>query len=202
MLPPPGPHFPDRGLSPPIVLRLELSFPGSQHLGGLPWREYGDVPPPPPVLVEDDSGEVVMRITKPVHQEILDALTSRRPEAGGILLGPRNHHAVTHFILDENAATTPSSFTLDHVGLNRILKRYRTCEMDMKGIVHSHPRGLNRPSKPDLEYVLKTFSNPKNSDVREFLLPIVCGEEFFPFVVTRGEAPGSEDVVPAKLVLF
>ena len=88
MLPPPGPDFPDRGLSPPIVLRLELSFPGSQHLGGLPWREYGDVPPPPPVLVEDDSGEVVMRITKPVHQEILDALTSRRPEAGGILLGP------------------------------------------------------------------------------------------------------------------
>jgi proteasome lid subunit RPN8/RPN11 len=202
MLALPGPDHPDRRQPQQIVFHLELKTPGTYYLGGLPLKEFGAISPPQPSLVEDDSGEVVMRITRPIYQEILDALTSRKPESGGMLLGPKNHDAVTHFVFDENGHPTSTSFSIDHVGLTKVLRRFRACDIDMKGFVHSHPDGHTQPSSADIQYVLKTFSNPKNSGVKEFLLPIVCGGELYPHVITRGEARGSADVVPANLIRF
>ena len=144
-----------------------------------------------------------MHLTSPVYEEIMEALMSRPPEAGGLLLGPKNHHAVTHFYLDETARACAVSFTLDHHGMNRVLQHYKTCGIDAKGIVHSHPNGCHAPSNPDLEYVQQLFRKPKNATVTEFFLPIVCGGLFHPYVITRNNDQGpAARALPAKLVLF
>lgn len=149
------------------------------------------------------SKESEMHLTRAVYEEIMKALTSRPPEAGGLLLGPRNHHAVTHFYLDETARATATTFTLDDVGMNRVLKDYKACGIDAKGIVHSHPHGCRAPSNPDLEYVRRLFANPKNAETPEILLPIVCGGKFLPYVITREDGQKhSLKPAPAKLVLF
>jgi proteasome lid subunit RPN8/RPN11 len=202
MTPPPWPDNP--GLSyPPVVVKFCIPVPGPYDPARGPRREFPLAPPRRGALVEDDpDGAGEMCITRPVHEQILDALTGRPPEAGGMLLGPRNHHAVTHFVLDEHARATATSFTLDHVGLNQVLRSFAACAIDMKGFVHSHPAGSPRPSGRDIQYVLRTFANPRNAAAREFLLPIICGGEFFPYIVLRGDVPGSEEVLSPKLVLF
>ena len=130
-------------------------------------------------------GQLRMIMTRATHEEILVALGSRPPESGGILLGPRNHSMVTHFLFDQSAKVTASSYTPDRERLNTYLKGAREFGLDMKGIVHSHPAGVPYPSPPDLEHVLNTFSNPRNSAVSEYLLPIVCEGKFYPYVFTR-----------------
>ncbi len=144
-----------------------------------------------------------LHLSRPVYEEIMKALTSRPPEAGGLLLGPKNHHVVTHFYLDEVARATSNSFTLDHLGMNRVLKDYGACQIDAKGLVHSHPNGIHAPSLQDLEYVQRLFANPRNVGAAEILMPIICGGRFLPYVIPRDNTFGrSCRPAPAKLVLF
>jgi hypothetical protein len=124
-----------------------------------------------------------MRILQSAYAAIMRHLTGVEPEAGGMLLGPKGSSLVTHYVPDENGRATAASFTLDAVGLNRILKMFLACETEGKGIVHSHPIGCTTPSLGDLLYVRRSFGNPKNKDLSEFLLPIVCGGQMFPYIV-------------------
>ena len=162
-------------------------------------------------------GEEVVRMPQPcpgsvlmttsVHTEILTELTSREPEAGGALLGPRNHPIVTHFVFDEGALVSPTSYTPDHVTLNSLLPRYREVGLEMKGLVHSHPSGAATPSTGDVSYIRLALSNPKNR-VERYLLPIVCDGRMKPYVFTReslfeGDGRGGRTpwVPSARLVL-
>ena len=142
--------------------------------------------------------ELVM--TTSTYDEIMTALTSRPPEAGGLLLGPKNHRMVTHFHFDERALTTASTFTLDHTGINNVLKEYGACKLDAKGLVHSHPDGCTAPSSPDLEYVQRLFANPKNGMADEIWMPIVCGGRFYPYVIHRKDASSLAKPQLAELV--
>jgi proteasome lid subunit RPN8/RPN11 len=127
-------------------------------------------------------------MTTSVHAEILERLASRETEAGGALVGPRNHPIVTHFFFDEGAAVSSTSYTPDHAALNARLPRLREVNLEMKGLVHSHPPGVCLPSAGDVAYVRSAFANTKNR-VEQYLLPIVCDGRLHPHVFTR------EDIV-------
>ncbi len=66
----------------------------------------------------------VMQIASTTFIELMDYLTRRPPEAAGVLIGPKNHDAVTHFVADETGEPTAVSFTLGHVKLNHLLAKY------------------------------------------------------------------------------
>jgi len=140
----------------------------------------------------------VMCMTQSCYWQIMEELTRREPEAGGLLLGPIDDELITHYIPDENAIATGASFTLDAPGLNRILRKFRECGMNGKGLVHSHPRGCTQPSGGDLAYVRKSLANEKNQTALKFMLPIVCGQRLYPYLIQRDQTP---EVVLAQLLL-
>lgn len=140
-----------------------------------------------------------LKMVERAYRAIIDHLGSVEPEAGGMLLGPRGTSIVTHYIPDLRGKATGASFTLDAKGLNQVLKNHLECGLDAKGLVHSHPSGIPRPSFGDLEYVARSFVNPKNRNVTEFFLPIFCDGQMFPYVVLAAQ-PGV--VIPAQLWLF
>lgn len=148
-----------------------------------------DVPPPYATEPEVQSPACppFLRITERTYLDIMHELGTRPPEAGGALFGPIDSDLVTHFRLDENAQTTPASFTLDHVGLNQALKKYLGAGIDCKGIVHSHPPFVTAPSQGDLAYVRKCFANERNQGLHVFALPIVCNGRFLPYLITKDD---------------
>lgn len=133
---------------------------------------------------EDATGasphELIM--TRPVYGRIVEALGSVAPEAGGILLGPRDSGLVTHYRHDDKAMVTEKTFTPDIASLNAFLRGALDFGLDVKGIVHSHPPGVPHPSGPDIDYVLKAF---QVSSTPEFLMPIFCDGQLHPYVITR-----------------
>ncbi len=140
-----------------------------------------------------------MKMSKRCYGKTLDTLSRLPPEAGGILLGPKDEPAViTHFVRDEEGVATPVSFTLSEKTLNEVIRRFVGCDMDCKGIAHSHPAGLVTPSQGDLAYVKKVFARDMSLD--EFFMPIISERTFYPYVV-KGDGRGCK-VYRAELVLF
>lgn len=140
-----------------------------------------------------------MRMLQSAYSDAMRELTDRRPECAGMLLGACESDIVTHFVADEHGRATSASFTLDAAWLNRVLREFQRCGINAKGLIHSHPAGVTRPSGGDLRYVARSLGNPKNKDCSEFFLPIVCDRRLYPYVVTR-EEPGR--VLRAELVLL
>lgn len=140
----------------------------------------------------------VMCMTQSCYWQIMEELTRREPEAGGLLLGPIEDDLATHYVPDENAIATGVSFTLDAPSLNRVLRQFRACGLNGKGLVHSHPRGCTQPSGGDLAYVRKSLANEKNQGAMNFMLPIVCGKHLYPYLIQRDQTP---EVVLAHLWL-
>jgi proteasome lid subunit RPN8/RPN11 len=179
----------------------------SVHIDGLPDDQLAGVLDalarrlrPPAGLDAGPPGdpEAALLMSRPCHDHVLRELTSRPPEAGGLLLGPRDHRAVTHFVLDETGAGTPASFTFDHERLNALLAPLLAAGLDVKGLVHSHPDGCDRLSAGDLAYARRLLRNPRN-DAEAVLMPIVVAGTLLPFVVRR-ECWRQPERVP--LVLF
>jgi hypothetical protein len=139
-----------------------------------------------------------MVFTESAYRGMMNYLTSRPPELGGALLGPQGDELVTHFVPDLEARTSAASYTPNVAFLGGILQRFMTCGLDCKGIAHSHPLGCTRPSHGDLIHVRSTFARPKNAKALQFLLPIVCGERVYPYIVFRAKRLS---VVCAQLVL-
>lgn len=129
----------------------------------------------------------VLLITVSAYQAIIDYLTANDPERGGMMVGPKDSHLVTHFIKDDQADTTFVTYTPNASWLNEVLRKFVACGMDAKGMVHSHPPGCTRPSFGDIEHVRNTFARAKNSKAEVFFLPIVCGKRLYPYVFTREE---------------
>ena len=132
------------------------------------------------------------------YQHVIRELTTREPEAGGLLLGPEGHSSVTHFVLDETGHGTAASFTFDHERLNALLRQHRAVKLEGKGLVHSHPRGCTHLSEGDLIYARKLLGNPKN-DASEVLMPLVVDGSLHPYVVYRDRP---DQPAYARLVLF
>jgi len=129
-----------------------------------------------------------MKMTQSAFREYMQELTSRRPEAGGMLLGPTDDDdLITHYVHDKHGRATPTSLTLDAAGLNRVLRRFKAARMNCKGLIHLHPRNVTLPSQGDLRYVAKSFANRNNHAAGQFFLPIVCNDRLYPYVITRDD---------------
>lgn len=144
--------------------------------------------------VADHGGQVLL-MAKTAYEAGMDFLGGREPEAAGLLIGPKRHRSVTHFVPDMTGKSTPGSFTWDHDGLNKILRQYLPLGLDAKGFWHSHPSGCRRLSQGDLSFVKRVFSTPGNDET--VLMPLFVDGACHPFIVHPDLR-----VVEATLVLF
>lgn len=141
-----------------------------------------------------------LRIEKIVYRCIMLTIASQPPETGGILLGPIDSDDVTDFYFDSTALSTGATYSPDHITLNKMMKeQWLPNGIDMKGFVHSHPRGVDRLSSGDLTYIARLLKS--NDDMEFFAAPVVLPDQYrmCPFVVNR-HAPKKS--LAAKLTLF
>ena len=95
------------------------------------------------------------------------------PERGGALLGPRERPVLTHFVPDPGAAATPATYEPSRDLASRVKELERGAELELKGVVHSHRDGLDRPSEQDaLELATGLRLNPH---LATYAGPIVSG---------------------------
>lgn len=112
-----------------------------------------------------------MLILDIVYEHIRDAIAVHPPERGGALYGPPMRRVVTQFVLDANASTTAASYVPSAALIANVKHIERSTGLQFKGIVHSHPRGITRPSAGDTQTVSSFFKkNPHFSNIE---LPIV-----------------------------
>jgi hypothetical protein len=112
-----------------------------------------------------------MIILDNVLTEIQSQIAMHQPERGGALYGPKFQRAVTHFEYDKEGETSAVSY----VPSLRLIENVKTVEnhigLQFKGIIHSHPRGFDRPSAGDLMAVQSFFR--LNPHLSSMALPIV-----------------------------
>jgi molybdopterin/thiamine biosynthesis adenylyltransferase/proteasome lid subunit RPN8/RPN11 len=97
------------------------------------------------------------------------------PERGGALVGPRGRPLVTRFVPDPGAAASSASWAPSRA-LDAAVKALERDEgLELKGVVHSHPAGLDRPSEQDVRELGEGLR--RNGHMPCYLAPIV----------TRGE---------------
>jgi proteasome lid subunit RPN8/RPN11 len=112
-----------------------------------------------------------MVITDIVYSEIREKIACHAPERGGALYGPRSYPFVTHFEFDADGLTSSVSYVPSTRLIENVPRVERETGLQFKGVVHSHPRGMTRPSAGDEQTVGSFFrSNPHFS---QFTLPIV-----------------------------
>jgi hypothetical protein len=112
-----------------------------------------------------------MVITDIVYSEIRDKIAAHQPERGGALYGPRNYPFITHFEFDADGLTSSVSYVPSTRLIANVPRVERETGLQFKGVVHSHPIGMTRPSAGDEQTVGSFFrSNPHFS---QFTLPIV-----------------------------
>jgi len=141
-----------------------------------------------------------MRMAIPAYQRMMETIASRRPESGGLLLGPIGSSEITDFFFDAGGTCTNATYTPDHVTLQRLMREvWIPNGLDMKGFAHSHPAGFDRLSAGDIDYVGRLLR--KNADMEVFSAPIILPQAFriVPYVVLRA-APRTP--VRARLTLF
>jgi proteasome lid subunit RPN8/RPN11 len=150
---------------------------------------FEGLPPAPPIWM-----------SRHVRCAILCTIGARRPETGGILLGPVGSDDVTDFYFDATAACSGATYTPDHLTLSRKMKEeWLPAGLDMKGFTHSHPGGFDRLSGGDLIYIRRLLE--RNPDMRVFAAPIVIPHAFrLQAIVVLADQPDVQR--PTNLQLF
>lgn len=110
-------------------------------------------------------------VTDLVYEQIRASIASHAPERGGALYGPRDVPFVTHFEFDAEGATTAVSYVPSSRLIANVPRIERDTGLEFKGVVHSHPRGVTRPSGGD-ERTVATFFR-LNPHFAALELPIV-----------------------------
>jgi proteasome lid subunit RPN8/RPN11 len=112
-----------------------------------------------------------MIVTDLVLAEIRDKIACHPPERGGALYGPKGYPAVSHFEFDVEGETSASSYVPSSRLIANVPHVEHETGLQFKGVVHSHPRGIIRPSHGDQLTVESFFRlNPHFSAIS---LPIV-----------------------------
>jgi len=121
--------------------------------------------------------------------EIMRTIGARDPESGGILLGPIGRPEVTDFYFDPKGTCTGATYTPHHQSLRRMMREeWMPAGIDLKGFVHSHPRGARSLSPGDLSYIGRLLR--ANPDMDRFVAPVVFPHEFrMQVFVVLAEAP-------------
>jgi molybdopterin/thiamine biosynthesis adenylyltransferase/proteasome lid subunit RPN8/RPN11 len=108
------------------------------------------------------------------------------PERGGALLGPRLRPLVTRFLPDPGAARGGASWAPSRALDAAVKVLEREEGLELKGLAHSHPEGLDRPSEQDVRELARGLA--LNGHMPCYLAPIV----------TRGAAA---ELAPHELAL-
>ena len=106
-----------------------------------------------------------------VLRAIGDEIAAQPPERGGALLGPPQRPVVTRFVADPEAAVTSSSYRPSRALDARVKEMELHDDLELKGIVHSHPRGFDRPSERDAAELATGLR--LNGHMATYLAPIV-----------------------------
>ena len=129
----------------------------------------------------------VLRMTGSVHRQIMGTVGTKVPENGMALGGDPHDEVIRHVVFDDGAARSGSTYSPDHVRLNRLLAEWwRPSGIRLLGFVHSHPGRFVRPSSGDLTYAQAILE--ANPHLDRLLMPIVTVEPnpaLHPFVVVR-----------------
>src|SRR6266496_649312 len=116
-------------------------------------------------------------MSRHVRCQIMCTIGARRPETGGILLGPIGSNDITDFYFDATASCSGATYTPDYVTLRRKMQEgWMPAGLDMKGFVHSHPGEFDRLSHGDLAYIRRLLE--RNLDMSVFAAPIVIPQVF------------------------
>jgi proteasome lid subunit RPN8/RPN11 len=113
-----------------------------------------------------------MQITRRAANKILKTVGSKTAERGGILLGPRGTDLVTDFLFDSDNTNGKHRYEYEP-NVNFLNGKLRKTSCEIKGVLHSHPKGYRSPSQEDLDYAAKTFA--MNPSLDELWLPIIVG---------------------------
>jgi molybdopterin/thiamine biosynthesis adenylyltransferase len=109
-----------------------------------------------------------------VLAELDRELAAKPPERGGALLGPRLRPLVTRFAPDPDAVRSGVSWAPSRA-LDAAVKALERSEgLELKGLVHSHPRGLDAPSDQDVRELARGLA--VNGHLACYLAPIVTPE--------------------------
>ena len=98
-------------------------------------------------------------------------IASHAPERGGALLGPRHTNLVSCFLFDPQAKVTIASYSPSVQLIERVKQEELATGLTFKGIVHSHPGGMDRPSQADLFAFASNLA--ANSRMGSFIAPII-----------------------------
>ncbi|MBE9145432.1 Mov34/MPN/PAD-1 family protein [Planktothrix mougeotii] len=113
----------------------------------------------------------MLYITTSVIDDIERDIARYQPERGGALLGIVGKPIITHFILDSQGITSGASYLPSPQLTQQVQRLELTQGLELKGVIHSHPGGLDRPSGPDEEAILEGLNI--NSHLEYFIAPIV-----------------------------
>jgi len=110
-----------------------------------------------------------------VLRAIEPALAALPPERGGALLGPPGRALVTRFEPDPESAGSAVSWRPSRALDARVKALEREDGLELKGLVHSHPPGHDRPSPQDAAEVGEGLR--RNGHLGAYLGPIVTAGE-------------------------
>jgi hypothetical protein len=106
-----------------------------------------------------------------VIEQIGKGIAAHMPERGGALLGPPAMPLVSHFLADAQASVTRGSYIPSIDLVQGVAEIEQTEGLQFKGVIHSHPGSLDRPSGPDQRAFRRGLDlNPR---MAAFLAPIV-----------------------------
>lgn len=156
------------------MINFEFRFGGSRR------RQNG-------ATAAASGGVTTLQLTESVHRQIMAAVGTKAPENGMVLGGDPADGVVRHVVFDDSAERTGSTYSPDHVRLNRLLTEWwGPSGIRLLGFVHSHPGRFARPSGGDLDYARVIFG--ANRHLNRLLMPIVTVDPepaLHPFVVVR-----------------
>ena len=109
----------------------------------------------------------MIKILQTVINKIESTIGKEPIESGGIIGG--NNNTITHFYFDN--ANNRSDYVPNVGLLNEVIVLWSKEDVELYGVVHSHPIYSPKPSKEDLEYALKLKEN--NPFLEIIIFPIV-----------------------------
>lgn len=153
----------------------------------------------------DLAGPEPLYMTDSILRGIESTVGARRAEQGGMFGGRRSRATVTDFHFDTSARRTNSTYTPATSMLNTLLRdEWNPAGIDFLGFVHSHPRGLWRPSSGDCTYAERILDAIPAMD--RLLLPIAQTRPdtrrfvLHPFVARRASRGVQIESVPLAIL--
>ena len=122
--------------------------------------------------------------TSEVYDEICNTIGRRIPEWGGALGSSDGVH-IDYYYFDQNAVRSSYAYKMNVNDINQVVRQWNSKNIQLVGIIHSHPAGMIKPSYGDMEtakHIIETIH--------------VNGEFFTPIVQVDPKLNGEIEIYP------